>query len=344
MNVSVVVPVYNSSQTLPLLVSRLSGVLSTVCDEYEILLVNDCSKDNSWQVITELMEQGLCYGIDLMRNYGQHNALLCGVRVAQYECVVTMDDDLQNPPEEIPKLLQRLEEGADVVYGTPVRLRHSGWRNLASTFVKRAIQLSMGVDSAVDINSFRAFRTNIREAFERNASPNICLDVLLSWGTTRFASVKVNHAEREIGKSTYNLFKLLTHALNLLTGFSTLPLRFATWTGFLCIAFGIVLFAYVICRYMLQGTPVPGFPFLASIIVIFSGTQLLVLGIVGEYIGRIFVRNMERPQYVVRRSKTARSSCSEISAGQRHTGDAISLAKDPAGREAASVKAAGCAE
>jgi undecaprenyl-phosphate 4-deoxy-4-formamido-L-arabinose transferase len=304
MNVSVVVPVYNSSQTLPALVARLRSVLHAVCDEYEILLVNDCSKDNSWQVITELMEQGLCYGIDLMRNYGQHNALLCGIRAARYEYVVTMDDDLQNPPEEIPKLLERLQPGIDVVYGIPLRLKHSGWRNFATTFIKRAIQLSMGVSSAVDINTFRAFRTNIREAFDRNASPNICIDVLLSWGTTRFASVKVNHAEREMGKSNYNVFKLVTHALNLLTGFSTVPLRFATWTGFLCIAFGMVLFAYVILRYMLQGTPVPGFPFLASIIVIFSGTQLLVLGIVGEYIGRIFVRNMERPQYVIRRMAT----------------------------------------
>ncbi len=302
MNISVVVPVYNSGETLRELVDRVRKVLSEHGDAFEILFVNDCSKDNSWDVISQLMDQGLCYGIDLMRNYGQHNALLCGIRAAQYEVVVTMDDDLQNPPEEIPKLLKRLEEGSDVVYGTPLRLRHSGWRNFASQFIKRILQMSMGVNSAVDISSFRAFRTNIRDAFERNASPNICLDVLLSWGTTKFSSVKVEHNERAYGTSNYNVIKLLSHAANLLTGFSTLPLRLAIWNGFACIIFGMIALGYVVLRYVVQGTPVPGFPFLASIILIFSGAQLFALGIIGEYIGRIFLRNMDRPPYVIRRS------------------------------------------
>jgi undecaprenyl-phosphate 4-deoxy-4-formamido-L-arabinose transferase len=318
MNVSVVVPVYNSGETLRVLVDRLRKALSAQCDEFEILLVNDCSKDNSWEVISDLINQGLCVGIDLMRNYGQHNALLCGIRAAQYEVVVTLDDDLQNPPEEIHRLLQRLEEGADVVYGTPVRLRHSGWRNFASQFIKRILQMSMGVNSAVDISSFRAFRTNLREAFERNASPNICLDVLLSWGTTKFASVKVDHSEREHGTSNYNMFKLLSHAANLLTGFSTVPLRFAVWNGFACIIFGIIALGYVVLRYFMEGTPVPGFPFLASIILIFSGAQLFALGIIGEYIGRIFLRNMDRPPYVVRRSHTVLKQRVQADADQIH--------------------------
>src|SRR5262249_41634081 len=156
----------------------------------------------SWGVIQELvMSYPNVHGINLMRNYGQHNALLCGIRAARYDVVITMDDDLQHPPAEIPKLLEKLAEGYDVVYGTPRTLPHSLWRNLLSRYTKWAMANAMGVRSVRDLSAFRGFRTNLRKAFHKYESPNILLDVLLSWGTTRFAAVEVNHQPRRVGKS-----------------------------------------------------------------------------------------------------------------------------------------------
>jgi glycosyltransferase involved in cell wall biosynthesis len=148
-SLSVVVPVFNSEQSLPLLCNHLLPVLKRVARQYELVLVNDGSHDRSWETICKLAEQftWVC-GINLMRNYGQHNALLCGIRAAQYDVIITMDDDLQNPPEEIPKLLQKFTEGYDVVYGTPQQEQHGLWRDVASRITKLALQGVMGALSA----------------------------------------------------------------------------------------------------------------------------------------------------------------------------------------------------
>src|SRR5438270_7208887 len=149
MNISVVVPVFNGSSSLPELVSRLQPVLHDLCENYEVILVNDGSEDGSWETITRLTAEHVwMHGIDLMRNYGQHNALLCGIRAARHEIVVTLDDDLQHPPEELPKLLSQLQSGFDVVYGAPQQQQHGFWRDLASAFTKWALQGSMGADTA----------------------------------------------------------------------------------------------------------------------------------------------------------------------------------------------------
>src|SRR5262249_15996707 len=149
---------------------------------------NDGSRDRSWEVICQLAQEhtSVC-GINLMRNYGQHNALLCGIRAAKHEVTVTIDDDLQHPPEEIPKLLNKLIEGYDVVYGTPQRDEHSLWRNLASKLTKMVMQNALGAKTARDISAFRALRTQVRNAFENYQSPFVSIDVMLTWGTSRFA-------------------------------------------------------------------------------------------------------------------------------------------------------------
>ncbi len=234
-----------------------------------------------------------------MRNFGQANALLVGIRSARYRLVVTLDDDLQNPPEEIAKLLGRLTDDVDVVYGTPVAEKHSLWRSAASRITKYALQEAMGAPAARSVSSFRIFRTNLRRAFERFQSPDMSIDVLLTWATTRFAAVEVRHEPRLAGKSNYTFGRLVHHALNLITGFSNRPLRLASMIGFLFTLFGVVVFVVVVVRFFLGGDSVPGFPFIASIIAIFSGVQLLILGIMGEYLARMHVRLMERPTYVV---------------------------------------------
>jgi glycosyltransferase involved in cell wall biosynthesis len=299
--VSVVVPVYNSATTLPVLVQRLETALIALRIPFEVILVNDGSTDTSWQVIEELAQkhrwvEGMC----MMRNYGQHNALLAGLREARHDTVVTMDDDLQHPPEEIHKLLEKLNQGHDVVYGTPEIKQHDIWRNVVSLIMRWTLRSTMGVSIAGDVSAFRALRTDVRKAFALYHSPHVSLDVLLSWATTRFASECVRHDQRHHGRSTYSLSKLLSHALSMVTGFSTLPLRLASMAGFGFTVFGMCVLAYVLIRYYREGGSLPGFPFLASVISLFSGAQLFALGVMGEYLARIHFRTMDRPAYAVR--------------------------------------------
>ena len=296
-DISVIVPVYGGSQTIALLVERLGQALPRIANKYEVLLVNDGSPDNSWVVIEELAAKfAWVRGIKLMRNYGQHNATLCGMREARYEISVTMDQDLQHPPEELPLLLEKLNEGFDVVYGAPRKLPQGILRNLMTANIKRLLAGVMGVPSVRNISAFRMFRTKLRDAFENFQSPSLTVDVLLSWGTTRFTSVLVDipHAER----SNYNFAALVKATMLILTGYSTMPLRLASWVGFGMTLFGIGIFIYVLFIYFTYGS-LPGFPFLASIISLFSGAQLFTLGIFGEYLARIFDRSMDRPPYVI---------------------------------------------
>ena len=304
---STVVPVYNAAETLSLLVERLGNVLAGIFKSYEVILVDDSSLDNSWALIERLVEKyPWVVGIHLMRNYGQHNALLCGIRQARYDVIVTLDDDLQDPPEEIPLLLAELEKGYDVVYGVPQKGQHGLWRDLASRVAKLVLQNTMGIRMAQEVSAFRAFRTEVRKGFEQYTSPLVMIDVLLSWCTSRFSAVKVRHDQRTHGGSNYTFRKLVSHTLNMVTGFSTLPLRFASLLGFFFTLFGAGVLAYVVGRYFLQGS-IPGFPFLASIIAIFSGVQLLTLGIFGEYMARLYDRIMGRPTYVIEKVYESRN-------------------------------------
>jgi undecaprenyl-phosphate 4-deoxy-4-formamido-L-arabinose transferase len=235
-----------------------------------------------------------------MRNYGQHGALLCGIRAARHELVVTMDDDLQHPPEELPKLLAALDDGFDVVYGTPEHQQHGFARDLASQIAKLVLQGAMGAETARKVSAFRIFRTELREAFQAYRGQFVSIDVLLTWGTTRFRAVPVRHDPRAEGASNYTWRKLLTHALNMMTGFSAFPLQIASLVGFAFTLFGIGVLVFVLGRYLLYQSPVQGFTFLASAVAIFSGAQLFALGIIGEYLARVHFRVMDRPPYVVR--------------------------------------------
>jgi len=301
MTISVVVPVYRSEATLRELHRRVVGALAPRGAAFEIVFVEDCGGDGSWRVIEELARSDArVKGIRLSRNFGQHNALLCGIRAARHEVVVTIDDDLQNPPEEIARLLARLDEGYDVVYGAPEREQHGFLRGRASAITKMALMRAMGSDTARHVSAFRAFRTYLREVFSSYRSPFVSIDVLLTWGTARFSHLTVRHDARAAGESNYTLRKLVVHALNMVTGFTTLPLRLAAVLGFAFALFGLGVLAYVIAVYLARGGSVPGFPFLASVIAIFSGVQLFALGIIGEYLARVHLRSLDRPPYLVR--------------------------------------------
>jgi undecaprenyl-phosphate 4-deoxy-4-formamido-L-arabinose transferase len=302
-HISVVIPVYKSENSLRELFGRLKESVGKITEDFEIILVEDCGGDRSWDIILELSRQDRrARGIQLSRNFGQHNSLLCGIRAAKGEIIVTMDDDLQHPPEEIPKLLDKLAEGYDVVYGTAMREQHGFWRDIASRVTKIALQSAMGAKIARNVSAFRVFHSRLRDAFSDYRSPFISIDVLLTWGTTRFASIAVEHELRPVGESNYTFRKLVVHALNMMTGFSTLPLQFASLVGFAFTLFGMTVLLYVIGRYLVHGSSVPGFPFLASVVAVFSGAQLFALGIIGEYLARMHFRTMEKPPYVIRRT------------------------------------------
>jgi glycosyltransferase involved in cell wall biosynthesis len=299
-SLSVVIPVYNSQDTLRPLLQRLIPALRELATSFEVIFVNDGSKDKSWQTIQEVAkEHPEVRGLEMMRNYGQHNALLAGIRAARYELLITMDDDLQHPPEELLKLLDALQDN-DVVYGCPQKQQHGLLRDMASAVTKLALQSAMGAEIASKISALRIFRTQLRDAFAQYNSPFVSIDVLLTWATTRFTAIQVRHDPRTIGASNYTLRKLISHAFNMITGFSALPLQLASIIGFSFTIVGVLVFLYVVGRYLIQGGSVPGFPFLASIISIFSGAQLLSLGLIGEYLARMHFRTMDKPAYVLR--------------------------------------------
>ena len=298
-SISVVVPVYNSENSLLELTRRLEPVLMALTECFEVILVNDGSRDRGWEAICALcIQYPWVRGINLMRNYGQHNALLCGVRAAQNEFLVTMDDDLQHCPEEIPKLLFKLAEGYDVVYGIADVMPHTWWRNWFSVATKRSLAYLMGAKTIRDLSAFRMFRSHLRHAFTNYNNCNVILDALLSWGTTKFATVVVHEEQRSIGRSNYSLTRLMQVAGNVMTGFSTLPLRFASVMGLLLSFFGVLVLLYAFGVFFFAGS-VPGFTFLASIIAIFGGAQLFTTGILGEYLARVFDRSIDRPPYVI---------------------------------------------
>jgi glycosyltransferase involved in cell wall biosynthesis len=299
--ISIIVPVYRSAESLPELHRRLADVFDARAQALEILFVEDCGGDQSWDVIKRLSQADpRVRGLRMSRNYGQHNALLCGIRAARGEVIVTIDDDLQHPPEEVPKLLAKLDEGFDVVYGPPQQQQHGLLRDLASQITKLALEEAMGAANARQVSALRAFRTELREAFAGYRSPTVNIDVLLTWASTQFAAVPVRHEPRKFGESGYTAGKLVRHALNMMTGFSTRPLQIASLIGFGFALFGFAILVYVLIRWLLQGSTVPGFAFLACIVAIFSGVQLLAIGVIGEYLARIHFRTMDRPPYAVR--------------------------------------------
>jgi glycosyltransferase involved in cell wall biosynthesis len=297
-SLSIVIPVYRSEAILPELFRQLTDALQKLGAPFEIIFVEDCGNDGSWDVIKDLAARDArVRGLKLSRNFGQHNALLCGIRAARHEIIVTMDDDLQHPPDQICHLLAKLDEGCDVVYGVPQAEQHGLLRDFASRLTKFALQSAMGAENARNVSAFRVFRTKLRGAFDNYRSPSVSIDVLLSRGTRAFGAVKVRHQPRRAGVSNYTLGKLTNHAFNLMTGFSTVPLRLVSLIGFSFTLFGLGVLCWVLGVYLLYGSAVPGFAFLATIVVIFSGVQLFALGIFGEYLARIFGRTMDKPDY-----------------------------------------------
>lgn len=300
---SVVIPAFRSPGTLPKLCAQLLDEVSPSVDDIEIIIVDDGSGDGTWDTIEALAtEHAAVRGVQLLRNYGQHNALLAGLRRARLDLVLTIDDDLQHPPSEVPRLLDALTDDVDLVYGRPAQERQGAVRNVASKLSKRMMAIGLGPEVHPRSGAFRLFRRELVAAADDVHDPSISIDVLLSWATNRIEAVAVTYNERATGRSGYTARTLLRHTANMVTGYSTRPLRWVSAFGFLCAIFGFVLLGYILIRYLIDGSDVAGFTFLAATVTLFSGVQLLSLGVVGEYLGRMHFRSMGKPPYVIRRT------------------------------------------
>ena len=299
--VSVVIPVYNSAATLDQLHDRLSAVLGALKQSYEIILVDDGSADSSWAMMEALRARDPAHvvAVQLMRNYGQHNALMCGLETARGALVITMDDDLQNPPEEIPKLLAAIGKGdLDLVYGCPDDRQHAGWRNLGSAIVWHFYKTVFR--NPVTPTPFRIMRHQLAKSVMFYDLNFTYLDGLLAWCTSRIGAVEVAHHARVAGKSNYSVSKLLVLALNLYTNFSLLPLQLVSGIGLLTACSGFLLGFYYMLQYLVSNISVPGFASTIIAVLILGGVQLLALGVIGEYLGRLHLNVNRKPQFVVR--------------------------------------------
>lgn len=300
-DITIIIPVYRGASSVTQVLHGILKTIDAVGLSGEVIFIDDASPDNAWEVLQELHRQhpDRVKIIQLMRNFGQHNAIMCGLRHAQGDIIVTMDDDGQHPPEEIPRLLEALKAtAADVVYGVPKARNHAWWRNLGSFLVVKFFQAAL--NTKVVPSAFRAMRREIVEAICRYPYHFTYIDGLIVWNTNRIEQVEVEHRPRLEGRSSYSLTKLVTLALNLFTNFSLLPLQIASVVGFLAAAGGLLLGFMYFALYLLGRIEVPGYASTIVAVLVLGGLQLLSLGIIGEYVGRVHLNINKRPQYTIR--------------------------------------------
>lgn len=299
-DLSIVIPVYGGGKTITRIVQDIVCQVNKE-SQIEIILVDDDSPDNAWQILRDLHGRypRLVRAVRLMRNFGQHNAIMCGLRHARGRYIVTMDDDGQHPPKEIERLVRSLEEtGADVVYGVPRRREHAGWRNLGSAIVTAFYKTIFRTN--VTPSAFRILRREMVASILAYDLNFTYLDGLLAWSTNRIASVEVEHLPRSEGQSGYSQAKLIHLALNVFTNFSYLPLQVVTVLGIIVAIVGLGMGAYYVFRYLTGAITVPGYASIIVAVLVLGGLQMLALGIIGEYLGRVHLNINRKPQYVVR--------------------------------------------
>lgn len=299
--VSIVIPVYNSEDCLDELARRLTDILGSSGKTYEIILVNDCSPDNSWQKITELCEiYDNLKGINLRKNFGQDSALMAGLNYSSGEAAIIMDDDLQHDPADIPALLGRLGEGYDVCYAFFDTKRQSWLKNLGSWFNGKVANVVLKKPKEVYLSPYKAMKRGVVDEIVKYDGPYPYIDGLLFRVTRNITQVTVQHHERYAGKGNYSLTKSIRVWIRLATNFSVAPLRIATFLGFLSSVVGFALAIFFVVRHFVNGKAPLGWASLITIVLFLGGTQLVTIGIIGEYIGRLFLHHSRQPQFIVR--------------------------------------------
>lgn len=297
---SIVVPLYRSADSIERLIRELSQL--EVEGGCELVLVNDGSPDNTAELAEQLMKDAprAVTLVKLSRNFGEYNAVMAGLHHARGEWIVTMDDDLQNPPAEALRLLQHAREGGhDVVYSFYTDKKHSLGRNLGSWLTNRVSDFLLDKPRGLYLSSFRCMSAFVAEQVCRYDGPYVYIDGLILQVTQKIGTLEVRHDERSAGASGYNLRRLIRLYLIMFVGFSVMPLRLATLLGFCCAGAGFLFTLFVIVYKVVYGT-VEGWTSLMAALLVFSGAQLIVMGVAGEYIGRTYLTANKRPQFVVR--------------------------------------------
>ena len=301
MKISFVIPCYRSEKTLPDVVDEIKTTMATIGHEFEIILVNDCSPDKTFEVIKKLAsENDNILGIDLAKNFGQHCALMAGMRHTSGDVVVCLDDDGQTPADEVGKLLDKLDEGYDVCYASYGKKQHSGFRNFGSKVNELMTRIMLGKPKELKVSSYFAAKRFIVDVMLRYEQSYAYVIGLVLRATKNVANVEVNHRARSVGESGYTLAKLFSLWFNGFTAFSIKPLRIATGIGIFCACSGFLYGIYTIIKKLVLVDVQAGFSALMSVLVFIGGMIMLMLGLIGEYIGRIYICMNNSPQYVIR--------------------------------------------
>lgn len=297
---SVVIPVYKSQDSLRELYHRIRKVFETLGEEYELILVEDCGSDNSWQVMKSLRnEDRKVRIIRFMKNYGQHSALMCGLEHARGKFIITMDDDLQHPPEEIPKLITKMNEGSyDVVCGSVAEKKHSMLKNIGSFIFCRLISLQY--NPSFRTASFRILRREVIDYIVAIKAVKPMLDILILKVTNNICYVEVEHHQRRYNTSTYTSYKLVRHFLNGIIYYTLLPLKAVFAIGAMCSVLSFVMALYYLIRYLEGKITISGWTTLVLLLLFFFGIITSFLGIIGEYLYRIIQHIGQIPPYTIR--------------------------------------------
>jgi glycosyltransferase involved in cell wall biosynthesis len=298
-HLAIVVPVYKAEGTIAALCERLVAAAEAITPDFEVLLVEDCGGDRSWEIIETLSRQdSRIRGIQLSRNFGQHAATLCGIAQTDARWIATIDCDLEQRPEDLMALYTKAQEGHDLIYGTFPARSHAFWRNWTSELARFMFRVAIP-SLNFEYTSFRLINGRLAHALTEFNAPFPFIDGYLSWVCNRYATVVVSHDERAVGESTYTFRKLLTHTINIFVTFSDLPLKFASWIGLVAFLIGAIMTIVIVLQRLLGGITVSGYASMMAGLVSFGGLQLLVLGIFGEYLARINHKTSRKPLYLV---------------------------------------------
>lgn len=299
--ISLVIPCYGSENTLTGVIQEIQSVFKKISYEYEIILVNDYSPDNVWYVITQMAQtNNQIIGINMSRNFGQHAALMAGYRESSGDIIVSLDDDGQAPIEKIPELLKKIEEGYDLVYGKYPTIKQDKFRILGSFINDKMTEIMLGKPHNIRVTSFYAAKKFIiEEMIKYNKSYPYVIGLALR-STQNITNVLVEQRKRAQGNSGYTFRKLLSLWLNGFTAFSVKPLRIATFSGLICAFVGFLYGIYIIIHKLLNPNVPIGYSSMMAIIILIGGVIMLLLGIIGEYVGRIYVSVNNAPQYVIK--------------------------------------------
>ena len=300
---SIVIPVYNSETSLEELSGRIDNVFKTLQETYELILVNDCSRDKSWDVITKIKESNCnLRAFNLAFNVGQFGAIFCGLEHANGEYIITMDDDLQNPPEEIPNLIEKIRGNGSIecVYGIPQMKNHNAFRNLGSRAIKVLNDKIWSKNKSIKTSSFRLFTKDLKDRLIMFQTKSPAVTGFIFKLTDKIENVEVKHDKRKHGKSNYTFIKLVAATFDSIVNYSTLPLQYVARIGVITSFLSFLIAIFFTVQYIRGIITQPGFFSIIVTISFFSGLILLSIGVLGEYIMRIIKEVNHTPKYIIK--------------------------------------------